>query len=86
MDYLYSRVEDAHFHENTSLRRAFREHLNLVAKALRAIEWNDSLDGDDREGDAIRACLGPHAELAQLVREAKVARDALTAELDRAES
>jgi hypothetical protein len=38
-----------------------RRHLNLVAKALRAIEWNDSGDGDDREDEAIRACLsGDH--------------------------
>jgi hypothetical protein len=61
MDYLYAQVRDAEFAEDTPARKAFRRHLNLVAKALRAIEWNDSGDGDDREDEAIRACLsGDH--------------------------
>ncbi len=58
MDYLYSRVLDAEFRENTPLRVAFREHLKLVAAALQAIEWNDSGDGDDDEEKNICACLG----------------------------
>jgi hypothetical protein len=57
MDYLYSKVEEAEFHEDTPIRRAFRKHLNKVAKALRAIEWNDSCDGDDREEEYIKACF-----------------------------
>ena len=82
MNYLYGRVESAEFREDTALRRAFRQHLNLVASALYAIEWNDSGDGHPGEEDAIRACLGPHAELQQLVREAVAARDALTAAIE----
>lgn len=79
MEHLYWRVEEAHFREDTPLRRAFRLHLANVARAMRAIEWDDSGDGDDSEDEAIRACLGPHAEIAQLVIEANAARDALDA-------
>lgn len=86
MNYLSERVLDAEFSERTALRRAFRAHLNKVAAALHAIEWNDSGDGYDGEERLIKACLAPHAELAQLIVEANAAREALTAELDRAES
>jgi len=44
MDYLYSKVEDADFEENTALRKVFRLYLNKVAKALHDIEWVDSCD------------------------------------------
>lgn len=38
------------------LRKAFRDHLLLVADALKAIEWVDSSDsGPGDEDDAIRA-------------------------------
>lgn len=40
-----------------ALRVAFRAHLRAVAKAMRAIEWNDSGDGDDNEEKLVRACL-----------------------------
>ncbi len=86
MNYLSSRIEkDLQFREDTPLRRAFAAHMQLVIKALHDIEWVDSCDygpGDDEA--AIRACLPPHAELAQLVAEAEAAREALTAALDRA--
>lgn len=42
------------------LRERFREHLRLVARACRAIEWNDSCDGDDDELSLILECLGGH--------------------------
>jgi hypothetical protein len=57
MDYLYAAVEDANFEPTTVLRRAFKKHLHKVAKALRAIEWNDSGDGDDNEDEYIDNCL-----------------------------
>jgi len=60
MDYLYLRVLDAQFEMNTLLRIQFRNHLNLVADALRAIEWNDSGDGADNEAEGIRAVLCGH--------------------------
>lgn len=37
------------------LRKAFTEHLRKVAAALKAIEWNDSGDGDAEEAALIRA-------------------------------
>lgn len=58
MQYLYQKVEWADFRENTPERVAFRKHLNLVAKALKDIEWVDSGDcgtGDDIE--SIMACI-----------------------------
>ncbi len=58
MDYLYAKVQDAQFLETTQLRVAFRLHLQRVAKAMRAIEWNDSGDGDYREDALIEAVLG----------------------------
>ena len=84
MDYLYSRVQDAAFRENTALRRAFRRHLDLVSKALHDIEWVDSADyGPGDEEESIRAVIGAHGELAQLIADATAARDALNAALER---
>ncbi len=59
MNYLYSRIElDATFEQNTTLRKAFAKHLELVCKALHDIEWVDSADyGPGDEDEAIRACL-----------------------------
>lgn len=54
MDYLYYKVENATFDQNTALRALFRDHLVLVAKAMRSIEWNDSGDGDYDEDENIR--------------------------------
>lgn len=76
MDYLYRRVEEAEFRENTPLRRLFRAHLLLVADALHAIEWVDSGDrspgGDE---DEIRAVLedGPLLRVRLAVDEAREA-------------
>lgn len=57
MDYLCHLVGDARFKENTALRKLFKEHLNDVAEALHAIEWNDSGDGEDCEDELIKKCL-----------------------------
>ena len=57
MNYLCFKVEEAEFEENTLERKAFRKHLNLIARTLKAIEWNDSGDGDDQEADLIKQCL-----------------------------
>lgn len=75
MNYLYSKVADAEFKPDTTLRRAFKEHLKLVSVALRAIEWNDSGDGDSSEDEAIEACLPKGARLNQAFAEAKAAVD-----------
>jgi predicted RNase H-like nuclease (RuvC/YqgF family) len=67
MEYLYSAVLNARFEENTAERKAFRKHLNKVATALRAIEWNDSGDGDDNESELIRACMTRNAPLNETI-------------------
>lgn len=61
MDYAYYHVENINFPLTSSLRKAFAEHLKLIAKALYDIEWVDSGDyapGD--EDEAIQACLALH--------------------------
>lgn len=75
MDYLYVRVMGAKFDTNSPERKAFREHLMLVANALRSIEWNDSGDGDDREAPNIMACISLSALENNMLR-AEVARQA----------
>lgn len=76
--YLYERVQDMAErlrHTDTNMRRAaFRVLLLRVAEAMRAIEWNDSGDGDDREERLIAECLGGGLLARACVREAAVAR------------
>lgn len=79
MDFLYIRVRDAEFHTHSPERKAFREHLMLVASALRSIEWNDSGDGDDQEVLNIMACISLSAAENDTLR-AKNAR--LRAQID----
>ena len=75
-NYVYSKIADAADEiclkgncscTSPALRKAFAKHMRLVAKAMRAIEWNDSGDGDDREDDLIRACLPKNAELSAAI-------------------
>jgi hypothetical protein len=68
-----------------ALRRAFKSHLLKVAEALRAIEWNDSGDGDSEECAKIEACLGPGAEIEAATATARVAMAELSAAVERAE-
>lgn len=73
MDYLYAKVLDAEFstHGNP-LRKAFKEHLEKVAKALHDIEWVDSCDkakGEDEE--AILACISVESVLQFAIKDAK---------------
>jgi hypothetical protein len=86
MNYLYSKLEyDATFCEDTPERRAFAQHLKLVAKALHDIEWVDSCDyGPGADSEAIRACLGGGATLAAAVESALEAHASLLAELGKA--
>lgn len=48
MNYLYRRIEDVEFELTTPQRITFKQHLNLVAEACKAVEWVDS--GDNSEG------------------------------------
>lgn len=88
LNYVYSRVSDAAFDvsakSQTPLHRAFAAHLLRVSHALHDLEWvlsDDSAPGS--EVAAIEACLGQHALLEQLIKEAREAQAALSAELER---
>ena len=59
MDYLFLKVENATFVCGTAQRKAFYKHLQKVAAALKAIEWNDSGDGAANESELIEACMQP---------------------------
>ena len=76
MNYLYSKLEyEANFTADTPERRAFAQHLKLVAKALHDIEWVDSGDyGPGDENAAIRTCLGDAVMLSTVL---EMAREAL---------
>lgn len=88
MDYLCYKVEEAAgdiARSSDPLRKAFGAHLKKVAKALHDIEWVDSSDyGDGDEREAIEAVIGKHAELEQLLRDAKDIRDRLEKALEAA--
>lgn len=88
MNYLYSRLDyDATFHTNTPERRAFKEHLVKVAKALHDIEWVDSGDfGPGDENAAIRACLSSEQLLEFVIERAEEAMQNLRAEIERVKS
>ncbi len=58
MDFLYSKILNAEFELNTPERIAFKQHLELVAEACKAIEWVDSGDNSKgSENDAINQVL-----------------------------
>ena len=58
MDYVYFRLENIKFALNSPERRAFRDLLDKVAKALHDIEWVDSGDyGIDEDLVSINQCL-----------------------------
>lgn len=89
-DYTFHKIDDlasdirehggcGDYSASPALRRAFKAHLRKVAAACHAIEWTDSGDGNDREADLIRACIGRGGELAQALEDAKAAK----AELER---
>lgn len=61
MDYFYSKLEDAigQIRGNSVRRQALRAHLTKLVEVLRAVEWNDSGDGDDREAQLIDDLVQP---------------------------
>lgn len=76
MDYAYGRVEEAadRFVLSSPERVAFRAHLLLVARAMKAIEWVDSCDtGEGSEVAAIMACISRADVVAAAVERAEVA-------------
>jgi hypothetical protein len=86
MNYLYSRVlYDATFETNTPERIAFRKHLGLVSECLKAIEWNDSGDGDSREEALLLECVGKASIIEAAIEQAKESLAELQAAIARAE-
>lgn len=85
MDYLYSRVQDADFRENTLERKALRTHMHKLALALKAVEWNDSGDGADNEAELIREAIGDRDILEASIQAAKEAHKDLGDQLARVE-
>lgn len=81
-DYFYGRIaqfaESIENQDDDPRRAAFARHLRLVAKAARHIEWVDSDDAaPGSEHAAIRAVIGPAAELEEAVMQAEAARGRL---------
>lgn len=79
-DYLYLRIRDMAetLRESPDPRRAaFSALLDKVANAAKAIEWNDSGDGDGRENEFIDACFvtGPPCIAEAALHAAKKARE-----------
>ena len=73
-DYFYVSVENIANRGEMSTtieRKAFSQHLRKVAAALKAIEWNESGDGDDSESYLIRACLSKCDVLYAAIEEAE---------------
>lgn len=60
MNYLYQKIEDAIQEvKGESIRRqAVRGYMRKMAAVLRAVEWNDSGDGDDEEDNLIDDLIG----------------------------
>jgi len=79
------RVDGACYCAPAHLRRAFSAHLLKVAEAARAIEWNDSCDGDHDEEEKILACVGPSADLETATDAARKAVVELSMAIRRAE-
>jgi len=73
MDYLHQKVMGAYFRENTPERKALRIHMNRLADALCAVEWNDSGDGADDESGLIREAIGDRIILEASIQAAKEA-------------
>lgn len=82
LETLAESIRDQH---TDPLRRAFADHIRLIAKAMHDIEWADSGDtGPDSWQEATRAVIAPTAELEAATRLAEHAAKQLQAALDRA--
>jgi hypothetical protein len=78
-DYIYQKIEDLAHNirsegccscASPAKRKAFARHLSKVAAAMKAIEWNDSCDGDDNEERLIMAVISPQDVLIEATKEA----------------
>lgn len=81
-NYVYRHIEGIELMHLTPERIAFQKHLNLVAAAMKAIEWVDS--GDKSPGDeseAIRKCISSAAVTEALIEQAEAIIDQLRDEI-----
>jgi len=69
-DYIYFKIQEAAdrlSHDETPLRRAFGQHMSLVAQAMHDIEWVDSNDkGKGADIKSMKKVLGDTAEAKEL--------------------
>ena len=65
------------------VREALKSHLLELALALKAVEWNDSGDGDEGEEKLLRELLSPGAPLEAARQQAEEAAERLNAEIER---
>ena len=79
-DYAYSKLQDFIERMKTSgcchaappaVRQAFKEHLLKVSEAMKAIEWNDSGDGNSDEEELIMKCISNTDVLQSAIDDAK---------------
>lgn len=87
--HLYEKVDEMAYrvrlrHQNDALLVAFADHLEGVAKAMKAIEWVDSGDGDDSMREKVQDVVSPRAELESALGLAKQAQYALSEAVRRA--
>lgn len=57
----------------TPLRKAFVTHLQKVSRAAKAIEWNESGDGDPEEDALIMDCINKSDVIDEAVKDAEEA-------------
>jgi len=83
-DYLYRNIGEAAqelMEDKRPLRRAFGKHMELISKAMYAIEWVDSSDwGAGQEEKYIRKALGDNSvvlELEELMKQVMDSGDKL---------
>lgn len=74
-EYAYRHVQDMAdtlSGDRSPLRRAFAEHLKLVAAAMHDVEWVDSCDyGRDGDVEAIRKVVSPATVLVTVKEDAE---------------
>lgn len=78
MDYAYSKVDSivemVRERAKSPVHNAFASHLDMVSKALRALEWVWSCDCSDGDVGAIMAVITPNDVLVVAIEQARKAK------------
>jgi len=82
LDYIYYKVEEAGLdvkrNAKTNLHKLFGNHLLLVSKALKDLEWEFSGDSSENSADgAIKEVLGKSYKIKELIMLKEEAKDIL---------